>query len=621
MAELWTPPTELIGLYGPIAIDLETKDPGIKDRGPGWAFEGAGDVAGIAIACENWSGYVSIGHTGGGNCEMDRESVVRWMNEQFSREDQPKVFANATYDLGWLRRIGVNVKGPLHDVQIQAPLLNEHRRSFALDEIAKEHLGVGKDEREIEEYYNTHFAKKGDGGVKANLYKMPAHIVAGYAIQDAQVTLDLWRHLMPKIHEEELSDVYQLECDLIPLLVEMRWRGFRVDVDKAAQVKEDLQKEEDAAIAEIKHITGMAVTLTRASSLAPALEFTGATVGKTPTGQPQVTKEILADLSKKGNRVAELILRGKQLNKARSTFVDNFVLSLQVNGRVHGSFNALRSDEGGTVSGRFSASTPNLQQIPKRGEVVGNRIRDLFLPEEGEYLAAIDFSAQEPRLTAEFAYRANVRGGVQVAEQYRENPRTDYHTFVAELCGIPRGQAKIINLALAYGAGGAKLCNSLGLPTRMVERYGRVVEVAGEEGQAIIDAYHAGAPFIKALMERCTKVAVERGYIRTIMGRRCRFPVGDDGRRWFTHTALNRLIQGSAADQNKLAMRAMWNEGIIPLATVHDENIFSVPTLDGYKRPQHLMETAIDSYVPFLADPKIGLTWGTTKSPSEWGVE
>lgn len=622
MTELWTTPTFLPDLRGPIAIDLETKDPGIKDRGPGWAFQNDGDVAGVAIACETFTGYIPFGHLGGGNSPIDRANIIGWMNEQFGRYDQPKVFANATYDVGWLRRIGVNVIGPMHDVQIQAPLLNEHRFSFSLDEIAKDYLGVGKDEAEMQDWYEKNMMKKGDGGLKANMWRMPANVVAKYAIQDAAVTLDLWKHLMPKIEEEDLSSVYELECDLIPLLVEMRWRGFRVDVAKAEQVGRDLEEEEKSCLAELKHITGVDVSLTKASSQIPALETTGVKLNqRTATGKIQLTKEILAGLEKEGNKVAELILKGKQLNKARSTFIQNFIIDLHENGRVHGTFNALRSDEGGTVSGRFSASTPNLQQLPKRGAIVGNRIRDLFLPEEGEYLAAIDFSAQEPRLTAEFAYRAGVRGGARVAEQYRNDPNTDYHSFVANLCGIPRSRAKIINLALAYGAGGAKLCNSLGLPTKFVERYGRRIEVAGEEGQKIIDAYHEGAPFIKALMDECSKVAQNRGYIRTIHGRRCRFPVGQDGKRWFLHTALNRLIQGSASDQNKLAMRNMWREGIVPLATVHDENIFSVPTLDGYKRPQYLMETAIDSYVPFLADPKIGLTWGTTKSPSEWGVE
>jgi DNA polymerase I-like protein with 3'-5' exonuclease and polymerase domains len=280
------------------------------------------------------------------------------------------------------------------------------------------------------------------------------------------------------------------------------------------------------------------------------------------------------------------------------------------------------------VSGRFSSSDPNLQNIPARDPELGPLCRSLYIPEEGELWAAEDYSSQEPRLTVHFANIAKLNGGDEAAERYNTDPNTDYHQFTAELCGIPRKEAKIINLGLAYGMGEAKLCHELGIPTEMIEiddrknpGQKRMLEVAGPEGKALLEKYHNKMPFMKGLTEMCTRRANIKGYIKTLLGRRCRFPKKDakgvtipegkpGGTRWFTYKAMNRLIQGSAADQMKAAMLAIYREGKVPLITVHDEIGLSVKDEKEARHWAEVMENSSKITVPNKVDVEIGVNWG-----------
>jgi DNA polymerase I-like protein with 3'-5' exonuclease and polymerase domains len=299
------------------------------------------------------------------------------------------------------------------------------------------------------------------------------------------------------------------------------------------------------------------------------------------------------------------------LNKTRTTFLQSYVLDNQVGGRIHAQFNPLRDDDGGTVSGRFSSSDPNLQNLPARNEGVGPLVRGLFLPEEGQLWAACDYSQQEPRLTVHYAALAKCSGAEAAVAAYQNDPTTDYHQLVAELTGLPRGQAKSLNLGMIYGMGGARLCHTLGLPTVMKTlRSGKTLEVPGEEGDTIIKQYHAKLPFVRELQEAVRRRAENTGYIRTLLGRRCRFGEGKD----YAHKALNRLIQGSAADQSKAAMLNLWEgHGIAPLVVVHDELGCSVESEEQGSLVARTMEEATPLRVPSRADVGYGASWGEAK--------
>lgn len=260
-------------------------------------------------------------------------------------------------------------------------------------------------------------------------------------------------------------------------------------------------------------------------------------------------------------------------------------------------------------------------------------MRSLFLAEEGQQIASLDYSSQEPRLAVHFAMLAGLGGAAEAVEQFKHNPRTDYHKMVADMANISRTYAKSLNLGLAYGMGGAKLARSLGLPTQWMQIVKRgtktewveidesqvddlrrshydCIEVAGDEAKAIIRKWEEGVPFMRGLYTLSSKVAENRGFIKTLLGRRCRFQLGPDGKYGFTHKAMNRLCQGSAADQTKQGMLDLWRQGSVPLLTVHDELVFSVENESEARTYAPIMENAIPLKVPSIVDVNLGKTWG-----------
>lgn len=607
----WTPPSEFPEITGPAAWDLETRDPNIDSYGPGWVPGMEGHIAGIAVSSRSFTGYFPIDHLGGGN--LDKGAVLRWAAGQLKRRG-PKIFANAPYDVGWLKKYNIEIHpDDIHDVQIQAPLIDEHRRSFSLDALGQTFAKERKDTKDMDEAFRSFGLKKG-----RDIWKLPAIYVGQYAEQDAALTLKLWDIFNEKIREDNLERIYELERRLIYVSMMMRWNGVRVDLDAAERLGQSYRQQEKDCLAEIKRMTGLRIDPWAPRSIAMALKDRGFTPPLTVKGQDSITAEYLESLN---DDCARLVLRARKLQKAYGTFVDGHVLGHQINGRVHAQFNQMRSDDGGTISGRYSSSNPNLQQIPARDPEFGKAIRGLFVPNDGELWCSADFSSQEPRLTVHFAALIGLQGAEEAVEKYRTDPRTDYHQMVADICGIPRKAAKTINLGLAYGMGEPKLCHSLGLPTEWIEVPDRqnpgetkMIEVAGPEGKKILEAYDAGAPFIRKLYKVCSSRAETRGYIVTLLGRKCRFPRGPNGKIWYSHTAMNRLIQGSAADQTKECMvQLYYDHGVTPLLQIHDELCFSAPNEEQARKYVSVMENAVDLLVPTVCDPKIGANWGECK--------
>lgn len=596
-------------LYGHITLDTETKDNGLQEgKGPGWAFPNGGHIAGVSIQCDNFFDYIPIGHATGENEDKDR--VLNWLRHVLSDETQLKIMANAPYDLGWLRREGVLVKGRVEDVLVQGALCDENLFKYSLENLCKNFLGMdnAKDEEELVRFCEASgFKITKKNPVQSHIWKLSGDQTRIYAKGDVRITKQLWDHTSAVIEREELHNVHDLETELIPLLLEMRWRGVRVDLDKAEILKADFDERRDEALFKIKKLTGVDVTPTDDKALAKALAVEGIIVSVSEKiKKPEINSKYLLTLK---NEVANAVVDCRKYEHASNTFVQGMVFDHHHDGRIHSTLNSVKGERGGTVSGRFSSTDPNLQQIPKRDEDIGPKIRQMFLPEEGEEMCDIDYSAQEPRWTAEFALRAGVTGGAEVAQRYIDNPRTDYHQLTADLAGITRKEAKPINLGLAYGMGEAKLCHSLGLPTVFIFKYGKELEVAGPEGKALLARYHAGVPFIKPLMKMCTDQAKKKGFVKTVLGRRCRFKVWN-GQLMDTHKALNRVIQGSAADQTKMAMLQMWKGGVVPLLSIHDELIFSVKDRGEAEFLSHTMQTAIPSSVPFLGEPAFGPNLG-----------
>ena len=614
----WVPPIELPDLTSAkrIAIDVETKDPNLKQNGPGWPT-GDGEVVGYAIATDDWSGYIPIRHFGGGN--LDEKIVNRWLKKVFECPAD-KIMHNAQYDLGWIRQMGFTVNGRIIDTMVVASLLDENRFSYSLNALSYDHLNKTKSEKALVEA-----AKEFGIDPKAEMWKMPAMYVGPYAEADAELTLELWNYFSVQLGKEDLWDIANLELDLLPCLVDMTFRGVRVDQDRVERTRDMLLKREKDVMKEIKRIAGTDLEIWAAQSLAKAFDKLDIVYPKTEKGAPSFTKMFLAEHE---HPLAKLVVEARNLNKTSGTFINTIMKHCHSDGRIHAHINQIRSDDGGTVSGRFSMSNPNLQQIPARDPELGPMIRSLFLPEEGEQWAAIDFSQQEPRILVHYAHiygknrNVPLKGAEEFVNAYNEDASTDFHTMVAEMANIPRKQAKTINLGMMYGMGVNKLSDQLDIPV--------------EEAKSIIKQYHERVPFVKGLMNGVMNRLNEKtasGALRSLLGRKCRFDLWEPDsfamhkalpykeaidthgstprlKRAFTYKALNRLIQASAADMTKKAMVDIYKMGKLPMIQVHDEIAMSVKNVDEAREIAKVMETAVPLEVPSKCDIDLGPSWG-----------
>ena len=605
----WSPPSVLphFSEHETIAVDLETYDPNLRKRGPGWATSD-GFIVGVALATKDWSGYLPMRHEGGGN--LDEEIVIRWMKKTLGGHKGTLVFHNSLYDVGWLRREGIELSCRIRDTMFAAPLLNENRRSYSLDNLGNDYCGEKKDESLLRSA-----ATAWGLDAKSQMYALPAYYVGEYAEQDAVLTLKLWDILSEQICAEGLQKIYDLECDLIPLLIEMRWRGVRIDIVRAEEVAEELSKREQQLLVEFKRRFGISVDIWASASIQKAFDANGIWYPHTEKGSPSFQAQWLENHD---HALPKTLVAARRLNKARTTFIEGMVLEHAVDGRIHAEAHPLRNDLGGTVTGRFSYSNPNLQQVPARDPEIGKLIRSLFLPEEGARWGVFDYSQQEPRITVHYSSILGLQGADEAVRAY-SNEGADFHQIVADMAGIPRKQAKNINLGLTYGMGHKKLVSEL--------------EVSEDEAQALLQIYHDRVPFIRQIQDNCKRVAEQRGHITTLGGRKCHFnlwePVWSEGnaktpfpeekakeeygsnlKRSFTYKALNKLIQGSAADMTKLAMRDLWKEGMVPHLQIHDELDYSIFNEDQAQLVIDRMSNCVEMRVPLVVDYESGETWG-----------
>jgi len=593
-----------------IAIDLETKDPDLKAKGSG-AIQGHGEIVGIAVAVDGWSGYYPIAHEGGGN--MDRRIVLEWF-KKVCATDAVKIFHNAMYDVCWIKSYGIPINGHIIDTMVMASLIDENRVWYSLNSVSFDYLGEVKNEKALKEA-----AESWGIDPKKEMYKLPAMYVGSYAEKDAELTLELFKVLSREITKQNLTNIFDLETQLFPCLIDMKFKGVCVDVDKAHTMKQQLCKQEEQLMYQVKAETGIDVQIWAARSIAKAFDKLSLDYSTTEkTGAPSFTKNFLSNHQ---HPMVKNIAKAREINKAHTTFIDT-ILKHQHKGRIHADINPIRSDQGGTVTGRFSYSNPNLQQIPARNKELGPMIRSLFIPEKNHKWGCFDYSQQEPRLVVHYAATTEPicfdDSVGSIVDKFKDNS-VDFHQTVADMANISRTQAKTINLGLFYGMGKAKLQAELGLNTK-------------QEAEELFNTYHMNVPFVRDLMNYTSKTAQTSGSIGTLLGRRCRFNKWEPNqfgmhkpmdfeeaertygrgriRRAFTYKALNKLIQGSAADMTKKAMVDLYNEGIVPHIQIHDELDISIQSEEQSNKIIEIMENAVSLEVPNKVDYESGLTWG-----------
>lgn len=606
----WMAPTSFPDLsgYREVAIDLETHDPNLTTLGPGWARKD-GKVVGVAVAAGDDAWYFPFAHKNGPN--LDRKTVLRWLQKQVATPLQRKIMHNAQYDLGWLLAEGVEVQGTVIDTMVVAALVDENRLSYSLDNLAKEYCGMRKDEKLLRAA-----AKDWAVDPKKDMWMLPATYVGAYAEQDARATLALWRALQKELEAQQLQAIFEIEQPLTEILVKMRQRGVCVDIDKAEQSRKLLRSKVSELKAYIKDKSGIDVEPWAAASVQKVFDSLNLTYDRTETGQPSFTKMFL---SAHPHEVAKAIVQLREMDKADSTFIDS-ILQHSVNGRIHCEFHQLRSDDGGTVTGRMSCSNPNLQQIPARDPVVKKLIRGIFVPEEGCRWGSFDYSSQEPRLLVHYcAILPNDMRHPMIDEMVAEfhAGNADLHQMTADIVGVKRKQAKTINLGIMYGMGVGKMADQLG--------------ISQEDAKGLLEVYHKKVPFVKGIADIASRQAENNGQVRTVAGRICRFPMwesrtfgytkplahdaalkeyGPGIRRAFTYKALNKLIQGSAADQTKKAMVDCMREGLLPMLQVHDELCFNVESDEQAAKIVEIMENGINLMVPSKVDQDLQSNWG-----------
>ena len=649
-----------------VAVDLETYDPELKKHGSG-SIINKGKVVGIALAYNDKKFYFPIRHSDTVS-NLAPNLVWKVLNKKiFQNKNVTKVFHNAMYDVCWIRQESkLMVQGPIVDTMIAASVIDENRQRYSLDSLAKDYLDDSK--------YKYDLAEKAleDHGVSdpmSNMHRLPYSLVKDYAEQDVSLTLRLW-NIFEKIiktpietdskNKKTLENIFNLETSLFPCLVDMRFNGVRVDTEKAKTLGMDLNKRKNNIIKGIKKRTGIAIEIWAASSIQKLLDQQGITdFKKTPkSGRASLSKNYLESHS---NIYLKLIARARQYDKLINVFVDG-ILKFVHKGRIHAEINQIRSERGGTVTGRFSMRNPNLQQIPGKGKY-GNIIRSLFLPEEREEWASFDYSQQEPRLVVHYALKNGMRGAKDLAKQYQKDPTTDFHAIVAKMAKITRKQAKTINLGLFYGMGKGKLARSL--------------ELEPEESRELFEQYHRKVPFVRELSNGLQRFAERNKNVFTLEDRFCRFnkwePVDKEwdaekgvfvyseyeeinGRKQivknpvpimdlkkakdhylanrsrrlaendpnceyfeeyyrpaFTYKALNKLIQGSAADMTKKAMVELYKKGIVPRIQIHDELCISIENEEKATLVKEIMETAIPLEIPNKVNYKKGKNWGIIK--------
>ena len=440
--------------------------------------------------------------------------------------------------------------------------------------------------------------------------------VGAYAQRDAELTLALWQELKKEIEHQDIEDIFKMETELFPCLVEMRFLGVRVNQEQAAIEKKTLMEQEKNLLHEVKQSTNVDVQIWAARSIAKVFDKLKLPYDRTAKTQaPSFTKNFLFNHP---DPIVKKIAKAREINKAHTTFIDT-ILKHTHKGRIYAEINQLRGDNGGTVTGRFSYSNPNLQQIPARNKDLGPRIRSLFLPEEGHTWGCFDYNQQEPRLVVHYASLQNLFGVEEVLNAYKDGD-ADFHSIVADMANIPRFQAKTINLGLFYGMGKNKLQAELG--------------VNKEKAEEIFGQYHTKVPFVKQLMYAVMQRAQNSGKIRTLLGRLCRFHLwepnqfgihkalphdqallehGPGIKRAYTYKALNKLIQGSAADMTKKAMIELYKEKIIPHIQVHDELDISVHNPEEATKITNIMENSVTLEIPNKVDYESGPNWGNIK--------
>jgi DNA polymerase-1 len=576
-----------------LVIDFETKDPYIqRGLGSGWIY-------GIKVPSSDFRILGAAVLHGGIKEYLTNELEILELVDKA----EYLIMHNAQYDLGCLLYLKhklnhpIELKDkPLYDTEIMSRLCNSSMMSHSLDALGSKYFNVSKGDKFLSdavakynlsprkisnEQHRVNFAKK-----NMDLVQMAdLNAMAEYAIQDVIITDKLFKYFQNKL-DNELSLKYSM---LAHVCISYRLRGVRISIDNAVESHKELSLYVNETLEKAYSIAGTEFSVNSGNQMAEVFDRLDISYPLTDKGNPSIKAEWL---EKQEHEICQLILKARKAKKYNNDFLGKIIEMQQYTcptadryGRIYPELNLLRAR-----TGRFSCSSPNIQQIPARDKFYGPICRSIFVPEEGETWFSLDYSNQEGRLQVHYAHMLHCPGASDLRNAFIEDPNLDLHQKVADMIGISRTVAKTVNLGLSYGMGHHKLGFSLG--------------ISPEQAKYAMEQYKESAPFLSTLDEKVQKAFKSRGYIKTLGGRKLNLdpPTYKFGKKiTFEYKGLNKLIQGSAADQIIEAMIIAYKEDLPVLFPVHDQ-LCLTGTLDQALRLKEIMETCVTLSLPVVVD-------------------
>lgn len=547
-------------------------------------------VCGYGISDGVASFYVPVRHAGGFNIdapEAFEAEVARLLKDR----KKPITAHNAKFDMHMSENHGIKIPH-IVDTMVDGALLNENRFSYSLKNLCKEHPDIEqKDDKLIYQHLASLYGGSATSKSMANFHLLPGNDAIGvsYAKSDNIAVKQLYEKQRIQLYAQQLDMVESLEHDLTIVLQKMERRGIRIDLEELERLRADIEIEHVEAYTKLP-LDEQLIPLNVKSSKDLEKYFTFLGIEDWPVtekGNPSFNKLYLGSITE-----GEDILQARKLDH----FVNSFLTPLNNHihhGRIHTNFNQAKGELGGAKPGRLSSTNPNLQQVPKRDKHLGKKFRKIFIADSGYELIEFDYSQAEPRLFSHYS------GEPALIKGYNSTPAIDMHSVAADMMGIVRDTAKSLNLGMQYGMGAAKLAMQLGINI--------------EEARAIIKQWYSTFPNVGKFSKHAAQVYEQRGYVKTILGRRARCT---DAR--FAYQAANRIVQGGSADILKWKMveidrwitKRGYDEQIHMLLNIHDSLVFQIrkDSLHLIVELQAIMENVqippFNLKVPFTVDYK-----------------
>lgn len=527
------------------------------------------------------------------------DGLVEWLNDHLPTA-RSIVAHNAKFDCHMMIQGGVLPAvidyTPVYCTMVGEQLCDEHRLSYSLDDLGQDLLKMRKS-RSLYEVMADKYGGKPDKSQLRHLRHAPLELIEEYVNQDTNICHHLFGRQQREIPHQGLERISEIEQQVVKVLMRMERRGAPILADRVEKAIYLMRDAVDVADDDLWQCVGYRTNPNSGPALKLAFHM---------LGLPEMDSFDKEHLSLIDHPVGQKILDYRQILVTQNTFVEGLQGFVTTDGKIHCNFNQNKHEDGGTRTGRLSATKPNLQQIPMRVEAVAKVVRSLF-GEKGREWCAGDWSQFEYRIFAHFV------GDENVLAAYRNNPATDYHQALADITGIPRKDAKRVNLGLVFSMGEGKLAKTLGLPCTEYEEDGKTRYQPGPEAQLLFSQYHSRVPKTRPYLKASAQEGMAKGFIRSIFGRKIRFPDRNK-----SYKAGGLRFQSSAADLMKLKLveldQALMCSGIGSelILAIHDE--FDVLSPQGEevatcKIMKQVMEDIPELKVPVLSDVSHGSDW------------